>query len=356
MTENFGTKNTEFTFLSDLHSTQLFTDVTIVCDDHKECLAHKAVLSLSSPFFKQILNESENKDTILYLKGTSSTIFEYIKSFIYLGIVNIPIQDAEYFFMAAKDLQIRGLISNNMELNFSTNEEIIMEEEKKDTNCYDMTYEMLESFEKKPEAGKLEHVTDSPKSETENIPQFIQNSDTPNKSDQKIQKCRKRKSFPNRIQFHKKVKCDSCDYVATQSGNLKVHKISKHEGKLFQCDQCTSTFKHLSSVHDHVRRKHENVNFPCEYCEYKASSAYILREHIKWKHLGILQQCDECGFEVGTKNGLIEHKNFRHKEKTLKCYDGCTFTASTPAGLKQHQKSKLHNKHIPQKEAGDIPH
>ena len=153
---------------------------------------------------------------------------------------------------------------------------------------------------------------------------------------------KKKKYGPYKNKKPEKIKCDLCDYIGYIS-NVKIHKISAHEGKLFQCDQCTSSFKNLATVRDHVKKKHENLSFPCQYCPDKLSSNHHLKIHIKWKHLGIMKQCDECGYEVGTKNGLAEHKNFRHKEKTFLCIDGCSFIGSTPASLKQHQKSKIHS-------------
>ena len=35
-----------------------------------------------------------------------------------------------------------------------------------------------------------------------------------------------------------KFDCDQCEYKATTKSNLRVHKLSKHEGILFDCDQC----------------------------------------------------------------------------------------------------------------------
>ena len=38
--------------------------------------------------------------------------------------------------------------------------------------------------------------------------------------------------------IHLKYGCDQCEYKATRTSNLRVHKQSKHEGVQYSCDQC----------------------------------------------------------------------------------------------------------------------
>jgi hypothetical protein len=353
MDNYYAFKNKSFSTLADMFYDEMFTDVTIVCDDNVEYQAHKAVLSSASVFFKQLLDNTKNKNTILYLKGTSGDIFKHIKTFIYLGSVNIPQQNVEYFFIVGADLQINGLKSTNVE--FEVKEESEKTISKADDVVNGLVMKNVESFtveendqlyadqfyaeeneitkESLFAATNLDVIeaeeVNALSVETANIDELVVNNKKTTK--------KKRYVYP-----HKKIKCDSCDYMAAHSGNLKVHTMSRHEGKQFQCDQCTMSFKNLATVRDHVKRKHENLNFPCNHCEFKSSSMHHLKVHTRWKHEGIMFQCDECGYKVGTKDGLVEHKNFRHKEKTFKCFDGCHFIGSTPASLWQHQKSKFH--------------
>ena len=64
---------------------------------------------------------------------------------------------------------------------------------------------------------------------------------------------------------------DQCDYIATHSGNLKIHKKSQHEGVRYPCDQCdyiATTYGHLKI---HKENKHEGVRYPCDQCDYIAT-------------------------------------------------------------------------------------
>ena len=46
-----------------------FTDVTLVFGDNRQIPVHRAVLSAASLFFRQLLYESLNQKTFLYLGG-----------------------------------------------------------------------------------------------------------------------------------------------------------------------------------------------------------------------------------------------------------------------------------------------
>ena len=93
----FVFKKESFSTLAEMFYDEMFTDITIVCDDNVEYQAHKVVLSSASLFFKKLLENTQDKHTVLYLKGTSGDIFKHIKTFIYLGSVNISQQNVEYF-------------------------------------------------------------------------------------------------------------------------------------------------------------------------------------------------------------------------------------------------------------------
>ena len=54
--------------------------------------------------------------------------------------------------------------------------------------------------------------------------------------------------------------CGQCDYVATQNGHLKRHKVSKHSNITVECEQCQICLKpnnmtrHMKEVHRESRK------------------------------------------------------------------------------------------------------
>merc|ERR1719470_803194 len=103
----FGNTATE---TINLISDQEFTDVTLACGDGQQIKAHKVILSSSSPFFKNILVKNPHQHPLVYLRGVSHHQLRCILEFIYLGQTEVDQNNLADFMMAAKELQIKGLI------------------------------------------------------------------------------------------------------------------------------------------------------------------------------------------------------------------------------------------------------
>ena len=87
-----------------------FSDVTLVCEDHKQISAHKAILSSSSNFFKDIFLKSPHANPLVYLKLKSSDV-ESLVRFMYLGECQVKQEDIDMFLNTARDLKVEGLAS-----------------------------------------------------------------------------------------------------------------------------------------------------------------------------------------------------------------------------------------------------
>ena len=61
------------------------TDVTLACEDRKQFLAHKFILSASSPFFKKILCNNKHQHPLIYLKGMKAEALDAVLDFLYRG-------------------------------------------------------------------------------------------------------------------------------------------------------------------------------------------------------------------------------------------------------------------------------
>ena len=65
------------------------SDVTLVCHDGSQVMAHKLVLALSSPLLRDILTKSKRHDPILLLHSVDAQELENILKLIYLGEVSL---------------------------------------------------------------------------------------------------------------------------------------------------------------------------------------------------------------------------------------------------------------------------
>ena len=87
-----------------------FSDVTLVCKDHPQISAHKAILSSSSKFFKKKLLKSPHTHPLVYLNLRSKDV-ESLVRFMYLGECQVKQEDIDLFLNTARDLKVKGLAS-----------------------------------------------------------------------------------------------------------------------------------------------------------------------------------------------------------------------------------------------------
>ena len=96
---------------SSLRQEQEYCDVTLACDDGLISEAHKIVLSAGSELFREILRKSKHPSPFIYLKGISKANLDNVLDFLYNGQVNILQEDLNKFLETAQELQVKGLLS-----------------------------------------------------------------------------------------------------------------------------------------------------------------------------------------------------------------------------------------------------
>jgi len=97
-----------FELAEDLCHQEQFIDVTISCGDHN-FPAHKLILSVCSPYFKNLFLRNPCKHPIVVLKDVQFKYMKLLLIFMYRGEVAVPQEDLNGLLKTARSLQVRGL-------------------------------------------------------------------------------------------------------------------------------------------------------------------------------------------------------------------------------------------------------
>ena len=90
------------------------SDVTLASEDNQHIEVHKLILMASSPVFREMFKHSKQKHPIIFLRGIKSTDLVSLVDFMYYGEVNINQDHLGHFLNLAKEIQIKGLDSQDI--------------------------------------------------------------------------------------------------------------------------------------------------------------------------------------------------------------------------------------------------
>ena len=115
-------------------------------------------------------------------------------------------------------------------------------------------------------------------------------------------------------------KCNLCEYTTTQKICLRHHNESVHDGLIHRCpfESCPSFFRSKYNINHHIRELHENNKVKCISCDYVASTKYILRKHIQIHHCEKKFSCPDCDYKAGVQYLVNKHYKRKHREG-VKC-------------------------------------
>ena len=105
---NYFQENTTEAF-QELVDDKDFSDVTLVCEDGSQLHAHKVILAVSSPVFKDLLKMNKHPHPLIFMRGLTSNILTELIRFIYLGKVQIVQRDLPTFLAVADELKIKEM-------------------------------------------------------------------------------------------------------------------------------------------------------------------------------------------------------------------------------------------------------
>ena len=334
--------------LSEHHSENILSDVTLVSDDEIPFQAHKFVLSAFSPVLKDILLNNPHPNPLIFLRGIKQEELSSILQFIYMGETTVNKRDGDRIARAAEDLQIK-ILEDKIKKEYSS----------QPTEDHEHHVKKEEQIE----AENLEICDYIPGNEQESAKQsFIcKECDASYKSKRGLlyhkntqhegfmyscQKCEYKATTQSRLRKHQEsiheglyYACDRCDKNFTQLANLQIHIKSIHEGVRYSCNKCDTQFSQQANLTTHKKSVHEGVKYSCNQCDYQASQHSSLKTHKNSVHERIKYSCNECNYQAGWKHQLKAHKHTVHEAVRYPC-NQCAYKTGYKQELKKHKYRK----------------
>ena len=245
-----------------LFKDQDFTDVSLVCGDGRQVSCHRAVLAAASPFLRQLLYETLNQATFLFL-GVNVGLkeVEALMELVYLGKVSLLEARLPAFKALAREL---GL-DNGM----------LYEDEVGDRSEFSTGLE----------------VDSSP-----------------------VEKDNQQSSS---VTFKKRAKCPQCGTEVSYK-SLSRHILRNHTGGdslKVACEQCEKVFKHKSHLMKHMKRKRcradpEKWPLLCARgCGKRFRTTHTMQRHQK-HGCPVNLKCGNCPESFSKFRQLEKHRTF----------------------------------------------
>ena len=223
-----------------------FADVTLACKNNKSVKAHKAILSGSSIFFRDILIGNPHQHPLVYLKGVEMENLQFLLEFIYLGETKIVTSQVTSFLETAKELQVSGLTEVAADDSINKEEaEIVVKEEEHDT-------------------------------QQSNVPHSLNES---NDSENVLEETYKAKNLKETVET--KIAPEG-----TETDNFK-----EVESYIYEETNSTDKLEHTVDLNT-VQKTHVNKNVNCTYCSFvtqaqtKKNQEWTMKRHMEKVHSG----------------------------------------------------------------------
>jgi len=275
--------------LKTLRQDQRLFDVTLISDDGQQIQAHKIILSSGSSFFRNIFMKTNHHNMLVYLKGISSNNLEPVIDFIYNGEASIAQEQLKVFIETGKELQVKGLEGELTRIVDDTSENVINNEECKQSYENDEDENLSTGSDEKGE-GDLTRIVDGTSEnpiESEECKQgYIDyeheklSSGSDEKDDDNVETMNENNiqlRIDNEIslQINERIekkegvwKCKVCGKTELRNSHIRRHaerhikEINNIHSELFSCDICGKTGMHRLVCWNHKRdHKRSKLSF-----------------------------------------------------------------------------------------------
>ncbi|ENN80950.1 hypothetical protein YQE_02655, partial [Dendroctonus ponderosae] len=272
-------------------------DVTLAVDGHF-LQAHKVVLSICSPYFKEMFMKNPCKHPIVILKDVGHDNMKYILQFMYMGEVSILKDNLPSFLRTAEVLQVKGLTGED------STEDSGSQKEQKASSEIDDVNEMYNQL--------IETTTDT------DIPQlYLQKTPPPPQTSPlplNFPKRHAKSISPNRSKRSKCSESYSSEYSASKPVTNVDCDTPKSNTEYKSCD-LTTTQRDIKPVIDDSE----------EAKDYSKNSANIWKGNLLYasgaaQEAGASNCSDQNTADQGTSKGESRTTNaFKHVYQCEKC-------------------------------------
>ena len=306
----YHTKKWRETICHMVQSNQM-TDVTLVCDDKKEIIAHQLVLSTFSTVFKSLLSNispcSFQTNLVIHLQGINYKEMTSIIDFMYFGKTTFFRTNMKEFLQAAKHLGIEVIIKNLVE--------------ETDTS---ISIDLVEEGT----IGKIKNYTEA-----------IFSAEDNEKSQTKVYLQKRMPSEPVSLNEANDKESEGVEFemefklVKADKENIKSKKANKkdkdplalttenkgYDYKKLQCLHCVLQFESSKDMKQHINKVHKGFKYQCNLCEYICKQPYQLKIHLEGpRHeLDVLDPAYKEGLDF-CKKQIEKLQNYKKPNYILK--------------------------------------
>ncbi|XP_031347437.1 protein abrupt-like isoform X2 [Photinus pyralis] len=295
----------------DLMQANDMVDVTLAVDG-QFLQAHKLVLSICSPLFKQLFKINPCKHPVIILRDVTYENLKDILAFMYLGEVNVLRDNLSTFLRTAELLQVKGLTSDD------SSDTSSKKDDKSDTTCDNDMEQDIHQFNTMMASSDLEPISYTPSPQPHSVKRTSQNisgQSKRSKSDQTstsiIEKqerfdspiqieedgeymentnfepypCEGEEVSSNREAIKQFLECNNVNVLSTQDSSSQDHDVLLYSGDPkghVYCPYCYRKFVNRYNLKVHIRDKHDNnpINLDCIVCGKTMRNRSCLRVHL----------------------------------------------------------------------------
>ena len=229
------------TGFGDLRNDREFSDVTLACDDGTQIEAHKVVLALFSPSFKDLLKKNKHQHPIIYMRRVKAEDLVAIVDFFYLGEASVFQEDLDGFLALAEDLKLKGLTGASSDMQLPAQQVFPTEEQELKPKKVTKTNSVTKSFEKTLVAVDDQTVGVQLGHLDEQIFSMMQQSE-------------------NWIAVGKERKrvftCNICGKEDQKANMIKHIEVNHISGVTHSCDVCGKPFRSREAMRRHKTKGH----------------------------------------------------------------------------------------------------
>ena len=232
----------------------IFSDITLICEQNMKLKVHKVIISACSSFFRRILLDLPSSHLFLYVDGVTFEDLKGVINFIYSGRAVVEKENLDKFMNVCEKLEIVGLPEKAKDIN----DTIEAENEKIDEA--DTTSD-LASVDKSETTDEVSSLSEA----NEGILEF--------------------KYTTEMFKGERTFICEFCYKIFHSKSHLKGHFENKHLNIRYPCSKCDYTTGDKSNLTKHEKSKHDKLKrHQCNFCNYKCFARGDLRSHVKKKH------------------------------------------------------------------------